>query len=122
MDFKIGDRVFLLPGWTAGCDNKFRETAKTGETGEIVFLNSRGQVGICFDRDVGGHDLSGGCKPFHNQTGFDNDPIRATLGKSRLELPLHHQICPVNGAFGGKAFIAKQPTFFANGLIQTRKR
>jgi len=61
MDFKIGDRVFLLPGWTAGCDNKFRETAKTGETGEIVFLNSRGQVGICFDRDVGGHDLSGGC-------------------------------------------------------------
>lgn len=69
MEFCVGDRVAVFPSvYKATKEQVFIPNSYMieGDIGTVVVAgNSVKRVGICFDRYIGGHSLSGRCKNWH---------------------------------------------------------
>lgn len=72
MEFCVGDRVAVFPSVyeaTKSSSLSPKSNMIEGDIGTVVVAgNSVKCVGICFDRYIGGHSLSGRCKEGHGWT------------------------------------------------------
>lgn len=71
MEYKVGDRVV----WVCNDEPTYHGTV-------IVERNEDGWYGVCFDEDIGGHDLNGLCPNGH---GFWMPPGLLRRAPSLLE-------------------------------------
>ena len=56
-EFHVGDRVRLIQDYPDGNGHLI-----IGATGTIMHIDSRSSIGVCWDEDIGGHDLNGFCE------------------------------------------------------------
>src|SRR3990170_7218228 len=65
--FKIGDRVRLKEGFGSGCGVGFISSVAIGTTGVVCTIETWGEIGVNFGKDVAGHACGGACPGLFGQ-------------------------------------------------------